>query len=234
MRNDNEQQLRNMERFEELKKIILERAREAQACRKQYGRAYMAEDLQQLMEVVRDNFHWAVNNSVIDGDLIDTYRDEFNAGRIWHNEDVTEGFLLANDNATVRAYDNATVIANDNATVIASGNATVRAYGNATVIAYDNATVRAYDNATVEANGNATVRAYGNATVRAYDNATVIANGNATVRAYDNATVEACGRAYVTSCDMIECKISDSAIWRIQETNTIRYSDPEMKFERVD
>ena len=183
-----------MERFEELKKIILERAREAQACREQYGRAYMAESFQQLMEVVRDNFYWAVNNSVIDGDLIDTYQDEFNAGRIWHNEDVTEGFLLASGNATVRA----------------SGNATVEASGNATV----------------RASGNATVRASGNATVRAYD--------NATVRAYDNATVEAYGSSYVTIYDMFECKISDRAILRIRKTNTILYSDPEMKFKRVD
>ena len=167
-----------MERFEELKKIILERAREAQACREQYGRAYMAESFQQLMEVVRDNFCWAVNNSVIDGDLIDTYQDEFNAGRIWHNEDVTEGFLLASGSATVRA----------------SGSATVEAYGSATVRAYDSATVRAYDSATVEA--------------------------------YDN--------SYVTSYDMFECKISDRAILRIKKTNTILYSDPEMKFKRVD
>ena len=175
-----------MERFEELKKIILERAREAHACREQYGRAYMAENFQQLMEVVRDNFCWAVNNSVIDGALIDTYRDEFNAGKIWHNEDVTDGFLLASGNATVRAY------------------------------------------------GNSTVEAYGNSTVEAYDNSTVRACGNATVRAYDNSTVEAYGNSYVTSYDMLQCKISDHAISRICKTNTIHYSDPEMKFERVE
>ena len=199
-----------MERFEELKKIILERAREAQACREQYGRAYMAESFQQLMEVVRDNFCWAVNNSVIDGDLIDTYQDEFNAGRIWHNEDVTEGFLLASGNATVRAY----------------GSATVRAYGNATVRAYGSATVRASDSATVRAYDSATVRASDSATVEASDSATVEAYGSATVRAYDS--------SYVTSYDMFECKISDRAILRIRKTNTILYSDPEMKFKRVD
>ena len=231
-----------MERFEELKKIILERAREAQACREQYGRAYMAESFQQLMEVVRDNFCWAVNNSVIDGDLIDTYQDEFNAGRIWHNEDVTEGFLLASGSATVRAsgsatveaYDSATVRAYDSATVRAYGSATVRAYGSATVRAYGSATVEAYDSATVEAYGSATVRAYGSATVEAYDSATVEAYDSATVRAYGSATVEAYGNSYVTSYDMFECKISDRAILRIKKTNTILYSDPEMKFKRVD
>ena len=78
------------------------------------------------------------------------------------------------------------------------------------------------------------MRACGNATVRAYGNATVEACGNATVRACGDATVEACESSYVTSYDVIECKISDHAIWRIRKTNTIRYSDPGMQFERVD
>ena len=196
-------------RFKELKKTILERAHAAGACKEQYGRAYKADSLDSLMQVVRDNFRWVTSNKVIDGELIDNYRDEFNAGKIWHNESKAEGFVLASGNATVRASDNATVRAYDNATVLASGNATVRAYNNATVRAYDNATVEAYNNATVEASGNATVRASDNATVRAYNN------------------------AYIFSFSLKECRISDHAIYRITESNTIRYADPDMKFEPV-
>lgn len=84
-----------MERFEEFKKVILERARTAEACREQYGRAYKAEDFRQLMEVIRDNFSWVVANEVIDGDLIDAYWEEFAEGRIWHNKDVRDGYLHA-------------------------------------------------------------------------------------------------------------------------------------------
>ena len=84
-----------MERFEELKNEILRRAHEAHACTEQYGRAYKAETLDGLMQVVRDNFHWCCNNKVLDGALIDAYREEFNAGKIWHNEEaITEGFML--------------------------------------------------------------------------------------------------------------------------------------------
>ena len=236
-------------RFKELKKTILERAHAAGACKEQYGRAYKADSLDSLMQVVRDNFRWVTSNKVIDGELIDNYRDEFNAGKIWHNESKAEGFVLASGNATVRASDNATVRAYDNATVLASGNATVRAYNNATVEAsnnatvraynnatvraYDNATVEAYNNATVEASGNATVRDSDNATVRAYNNATVEASGNATVRASDNATVRAYNNAYIFSFSLKECRISDHAIYRITESNTIRYADPDMKFEPV-
>ena len=166
-----------MERFEEFKKIILERARAAEACREQYGRAYKAEDFPQLMEVIRDNFHWATRHTVIDGDLIDTYKEEFNEGKIWHNEDVRDGFLLA----------------------------------------YGSSTVRAYGSSTVEAYGSSTVRAYGSSTVEACD--------SSTVRAYDS--------SYICSYDVFECQLSDHAVWRISRTNTIRYADPSMVFERV-
>ena len=101
-------------------------------------------------------------------------------------------------------------------------NATVEAYGNATVEAWDNATVEAYDNATVEAWDNATVKAWDNATVKAY--------GNATVEACDNATVEACDNAYCTSHRIIECKLSNNAIYRVKSTNTVYYSSDSINF----
>ena len=190
-----------MERFDELKKIILERARAAEACRAQYGRAYKAESLADLMAVVRDNFYWAVNNSVIDGELIDAYKSEFNEGGIWHNENISEGCLLASGSATVKA--------DDSATVRASGSATVEAYDSATVEASGSATVKAYDSATVEASGSATVKAYDSATVRAYDS------------------------AYICSWSVKECQLNDHAVYRIMESNTIRYVDPSIKFEKI-
>ena len=154
---------KDMERFEELKKIILERARNASACREQYGRAYRAENLEELMQVVRDNFWWACNNGVIDGDTVDAYRDEFATGKIWHNENITEGFLIASGSASVIAYNSASVIAYDSASVIAYNSASVEAYDSASVIAYDSASVIAYDSASVIAYNSASVEAYDSA-----------------------------------------------------------------------
>ena len=213
-------------RFRELKKELLERAHKAGACRKQYSRAYGAQTLEELMDVVKDNFFWAVNNKVLDGEFIDKWSAEFNANKIWHNQPVSSGYLIASGNATVEA--------SGSASVKAYGNATVKAYGNATVEAYGNATVEAFDNATVKAYGNATVEAYDNATVKAYGNATVEASGNATVEAYDSATVKAYDSAYVCSWSVKECQLCDHVIYRIIESNTIRYVDPTIKFERVE
>ena len=78
------------------------------------------------------------------------------------------------------------------------------------------ATVRAYDSATV--------RAYDSTTVKAYDSTTVEARGSATVRAYDS--------AYVTSYHTIGCRLYNNAIYRIGESNTIRYTSGDIKFER--
>ena len=140
--------------FRELKAELLERAHKADACREQYSRAYGAQTLEELMDVVKDNFLWAVNNKVLDGEFIDKWSAEFNGNKIWHNQSVSSGYLIASGNATVE------VEASGNATVRASDNATVRASGNATVIAYGNATVIAYGNATVEASGNAYVTSW--------------------------------------------------------------------------
>jgi hypothetical protein len=183
----------NIMEFKEFKKEILRRAKEANACTEQYRRAYQSNDLVELMQVIKDNFDFAVRRKVIDPSLIETHKEQFNANQIYCNVDVSEGFLLA------------------------SGNVTVKAWGNATV----------------EASGNATVEAWGNATVEAWDNATVKAWGNATVEAWDNATVKAWGNAYITSRYTIECKLSDNAIHRIRESNTVRYVSDNIKFEKV-
>ncbi len=190
-----------MERFEEFKTTILERAKKECACKEQYSRALKSDTFEDLMSVIKDNFLWATENKIIDPILINEYKQEFNGNNIWCNENARNGFLLLTGNTTAEA----------------TGNTTVRAYDNATVEAYDNTTVRAYDNTTVEAYGNATVRATGNTTVRAYDNTTVEAYGNTTVEAYDN--------AYIHSYYIIECKLKDNSIYRLISENKIFYPE---------
>ncbi len=148
--------------FETIKNEILRRARGANACTEQYSRAYRAETMQELCQVIKDNFRWACDYDVLTVDILEQYKSEFAENELYVNTSVVRGFLLC---------DNATVKASGNATVEASGNATVRAYGKATVEAYGKATVEAYGNAMVKAYGNAMVKAYDKATVEAYDNA---------------------------------------------------------------
>ena len=206
-----------MERFEEFKTTILERAKKECACKEQYSRALKSDTFEDLMSVIKDNFLWATENKIIDPILINEYKQEFNGNNIWCNENARNGFLLLTGNTTAEAYGNTTVEAYGNTTVEAYDNATVRATGNTTVRATDNTTVEAYGNTTVRATDNTTVEAYGNATVEAYD--------NTTVRAYDNTTVEAYGNAYIHSYYIIECKLKDNSIYRLISENKIFYPE---------
>ncbi|WP_179098961.1 hypothetical protein, partial [Porphyromonas gingivalis] len=79
--------------FLELKETILASARIAEACREQYGRAYSSETPEELMEVIKDNFHWCVTNKVLTVPLIKEYRDLFTEHGIHCNESVDSGYL---------------------------------------------------------------------------------------------------------------------------------------------
>jgi hypothetical protein len=194
--------------FNEFKNEILRRAKEAKACIEEYGRAYKSDNFSELMQVFKDNFNYAIRNKVIDPSLIEACKEQFNANQIYCNVSVTEGFLLACDNATVEAHDSATVKAHDNATIEAQNGVTVEAWASAIVRAWDSATVEAWDNVAV----------------KAHDNATVEAQNGVTVEAWDN--------TYIASCHAIGCKLRDDAIYRIRESNTIRYASDNIKFEK--
>ena len=222
-----------MERFEKFKEEILARAKAADACAEQYSRALHAETLDELLAVVRENFLWAVNNDVIHGGLIDKWRDEFAAGRIWHNCDVENGYLLATE-GRFEAWGNSSVVAWGNSSVVAWGNSSVVARGNSSVMAWENSSVEAWENSSVEAWGNSSVVARGNSSVVAWENSSVVARGNSSVMAWENSSVVAWGNSYTTSCDVIECQLNEHAIHRIRITNTIRYADKDMKFELME
>ena len=146
-----------MELFEEIKQEILERAHKANACKEQYGRAYKSKCIEELCEVIKDNFHWCCINSVLDGELIDKFKDTFSENKIYHNVSVNTGYLYAYGSATVEA----------------SGSATVEAYGFATVKAYDSATVKAYDSAYINCHSTIECVLLNKAIVRRWDTNTI-------------------------------------------------------------
>lgn len=229
-------------KFIDLKNEIVARAKTAKACSDEYKRAIQSNSYSELMTVIKDNFNFAVKNKVIDKDLIESWKEHFNANKIYCNENVSNGYLLA--------YGDSTVEAHGRSTVIAYGNSTVKSYGSSKVIAYDNSTVGAYSSSNVEARGNSTVKAYyystvgaygdstviaqGRSTVKAYGNSTVGAYGSSTVEAHDNSKVIAYGNSYIFSDSMIECKLNDYAIHRITGSKTILYASDLLVFRKKD
>ena len=56
--------------FESSKNEILKRAKEANACSSQYGRAYKADSVPSLLGVIKDNISFAYNNMGVDAKVL--------------------------------------------------------------------------------------------------------------------------------------------------------------------
>ena len=117
-----------MEKFNELKEKILRVAKNQSACSEQYKRAYSSKTIHDLCTVIRDNFHWCCNHSVLTPEIIETYKADFAENGIYHNENVSGAYLIASGSSTVRAYGSSTVIASDSSTVRAYGSSYVNNY----------------------------------------------------------------------------------------------------------
>ena len=143
--------------FSEIKQEILDRARRAEACRPEYGRAYAAEDMHGLCTVIKDNFNWCCRNGVIDAPLLEKYKEDFAGNEIYVNIDTERGFLLCDGNAKVKAC--------GNATVAARGNAKVEAWNSAYCISYSLMKCKLSDNALYRVHSTNTVY-YANANIK--------------------------------------------------------------------
>ena len=110
-----------MNTFEQTTAEILLRAKHAGACQTGYKAGLEAQNAQELLKVITDNFYWAHNNRVIDAHfLADNFSKEEldKAGIIPSGETkTTKGRLYACGNASVKAYGNASVQANATASV---------------------------------------------------------------------------------------------------------------------
>ena len=245
-------------RFEELKKEILIRAHKAEACREQYGRAYGAETLDALMEVVRDNFGWCCENDVLDGDIIDRYKAEFNAGKIWHNEAiVTDGMLLLEnssavlwdnsravlrENSSAVLWDNSSAVLWDNSRAELRENSSAVLRGNSRAVLRENSRAELRDNsrAVLRENSRAVLRENSRAELRENSSAVLRGNSRAVLREnssavlWDNSRAELWDNSYVISYSIKECKLHDHAIYRIRETNEVRYVDENIRLIKVE
>ena len=96
-------------KFQEVKAEILRRAEQKEACKSQYSRANDAETVDDLLEVVKDNFSWCWDRQVVDIDLLNKLGDDV----LWRNGIYTSGehhlafsenvslFFLGSSQATV-------------------------------------------------------------------------------------------------------------------------------------
>lgn len=119
--------------FTEIKQVIIDRAKNADACADQFRRAAKAETMPELLKVITDNFHWCCGNKIIDIELLSKIEVPLlDEARLYFNRDVTEGYCLVVD-ATVRAWDNATVEAFNNAFTLSYNSVEHKSEGNSII-----------------------------------------------------------------------------------------------------
>ena len=227
--------------FELLKEEILRRAKEKNACSTGYGRALRSETEEELFSTIKDYFNWCCINIFDDAFINGSYKELFNKNGISCNTSIETGYGFFDIGSDYVLSGNSTSFVRGNATIqTVRGNATIQTVReNATIQdVYENATIQTVrGNATIQTvRENATIQTVrGNATIQdVYENATIqTVRGNATIQdVYGNATIQdVYGNAYVTSYSIFELKISENAIYRVRETNTIYYaSESELEF----
>lgn len=129
-----------MNTFEQTKAEILRRAKDAGACQSGYKAGLEAQNAQELLKVITDNFLWAHNNRVIDASFL---AHNFSKGDL-----DKAGIVLSGETKTTEGR------------LYACGTASMEACGTASVVACGHASVEAYDHASVVARGNAYVLDY--------------------------------------------------------------------------
>lgn len=209
-------------RFEELKSEIIKRSEDAFAIGSDYREVTHANDLNSLMDALKDEFSWMCEFKIITPDLIKSYEKEFNNADIWCNTNCKQGYLLVSDysaNASgdtfvvsmgcsrvnvydtveIKAHEKSVIHAHNKSEVVAHDDAEVFAHNNTAVSAMNRAKIHAMDEVIVLAHDYTHVAAMDNVSLKAYDDSIIEAWGNAVITAYGNPTVEVRGSAFVDS-----------------------------------
>ena len=130
--------------YDKIKSDLLDFGERNGACFSQYERLYKAENIEDVISVVKDNFKWCIQYKDF-ADVLMANREQFAEHRIWINQDVEihagVGFLLVTEGSinvtsygastiNVTSYDTSTI----NATSCDSSTINVTSYDTSTII----------------------------------------------------------------------------------------------------
>ena len=145
-------------KFEDFKKFIAERGKQADACASEYKRVLSSNNYGELLQVIKENYNWCYDNNVFTKqDIIDYIPNDVLLENGFYYD--YNGCLVNDKKAFV--YDSTIQDVRGNATIQdVRGNATIQnVRGNATI-------QNVWDNATIQ-------NVWGNATIQnVWDNAT--------------------------------------------------------------
>ena len=184
--------------YEQVKSDLLAFGKRNGACKDEYGRLYAAETIEEVIEVVKDNFWWCAKFKDF-ADVIIAYRELFGEHQIFANQDleIREGVAyLCVSEGTYAATSWGTSTINAKSCGTSTINAT--SYGTSTINAeiWGTSTINAesYDTSTINA--------------KSYDTSTINA------KSYDTSTM-------IIRTSNIECEVRGHSIARYVHENRI-------------
>ena len=208
-----------MERIhEKVKSDLLAFGKRNGACKDEYGRLYAAETIEEVIEVVKDNFWWCAKFKDF-ADVIIAYRELFGEHQIFANQDleIREGvaYLCVSEGTYA-------------ATSWGTSTINAESWGTSTINAtsYDTSTINA------ESCGTSTINAtsYGTSTINAESHSTSTINA----RSHNTSTInaESCDTSTINAesygastmiirTSTIECKVNGHSIARYVHENRI-------------
>ena len=213
---------------EQVKSDLLAFGKRNGACKDEYGRLYAASTIEEVIEVVKDNFWWCAKYRAF-ADVIIAHRELFGEHQIFANQDIdiSKGiaYLMATEGEiNAKSCGTSTI----NATSWDTSTINARSYNTSTINAesWGTSTINA------ESCGTSTINAtsWDTSTInaRSYNTSTINAEscGTSTIHAtsYHTSTIHA--TSYHTSTmiirtSTIECKVNDRSIARYVHDNRI-------------
>jgi len=125
-----------MKTFESFKEFIVQKCKQANACKPEFARLKKSKNYQELLKVLTDNHNWCAKNKIINAEILLNVEDiELLLSNIYvqkTNIEIINGYAFL-FNSTVTAWGNSTVTAWENSTVTARENSTVTARENSMV-----------------------------------------------------------------------------------------------------
>ena len=174
--------------FQEFKTEILRRAHEAGACVTEYQRAYKSETLEELVQVVKDNFSYCANNKVIDGELLEAVgNDVLNPLGVFVNCDATgDGYLLLTGSSRAVCRDNSRAVCRENSRAVCRDNSSAVCRDNSSAVCRENSRAVCRDNSyCVAKNETIEVKLSDNALARFEQTNRIVVTNNPKIEIYE-------------------------------------------------
>ena len=154
--------LRTMKQLNELKELLKNRSKEANACSDGFKDLLNTKNLDELQEVGMKHFFFAVENGLVTTEML----EELDLPYIRVDENVTDAcVVVTSPEEPITAY--------GHSFAVVLGEGKLEAYNNTEVLALGNSEVNAWDDCLVHAKQNSTVHAKDFSKVYAHDNSKI-------------------------------------------------------------